>query len=168
MWVSLRLGYRFIVITRIIYFTFSITYEVSDNFYVIAIVCLFKGSDQSLVSSPRTKFSFPYIQSFSPKRCQDKIEKYCIHRNFHQEKFLPSALIDKNFITRIFLSCVNDYIEDMATFTALAKIYSTKYFCNTKVGGLGKIFVQRNFCRIRYLQPPTFNNIVITIFMQPM
>ena len=33
----------------------------------------------------------------------------------------------------------------MATFTALAKIYSTKYFCNTKVAGLGEIFVQQNF-----------------------
>ena len=26
------------------------------------------------------------------------------------------------------------------TFTALAKIYFTKYFCNTKVSGLGEIF----------------------------
>ena len=31
-----------------------------------------------------------------------------------------------------FLSCVNDCIEDMATFTALAKIYSTE-FCSTKI-----------------------------------
>ncbi len=30
-----------------------------------------------------------------------------------------------------FLSCVKNYIEDMAAFTALAK-YS-KFFCNTKV-----------------------------------
>ena len=29
----------------------------------------------------------------------------------------------------------------MATFTALAKIYSTKYFHNTKVAGLGETFV---------------------------
>ena len=35
----------------------------------------------------------------------------------------------------------NDYIEDMATFTTLVKIYSIEYFCNTKVAGLGKIFV---------------------------
>ena len=27
----------------------------------------------------------------------------------------------------------------MVTFTALAKIYFTEYFCNTKVAGLGKI-----------------------------
>ena len=33
----------------------------------------------------------------------------------------------------------------MVTFTALAKIYSTEYFCNTKVAGLGEVFVQRNF-----------------------
>ena len=32
------------------------------------------------------------------------------------------------------------------TFTALAKIYSTKYFCNAKVAGLGKIFVNRDRC----------------------
>jgi hypothetical protein len=31
------------------------------------------------------------------------------------------------------------------TFTTLAKIYSTKCFFNTKVAGLGEIFVQRNF-----------------------
>ena len=39
-----------------------------------------------------------------------------------------------------FLSCVTDYIEDMVTFIALAKIYSTEYFCNTNVAGLGEIF----------------------------
>ena len=52
-----------------------------------------------------------------------------------------------------FLSCVNDYIyiEDMMTFTALAKIYSTKYFCSTKISGLGEIFVKRKFSRIRYI-----------------
>ena len=44
-----------------------------------------------------------------------------------------------------FLSCINDYIEDMATFTALVKIYSTEYFCNTKVARLGEIFVKENF-----------------------
>ena len=39
----------------------------------------------------------------------------------------------------------NDYRENMATSTTLAKIYSTKYFCNAKVAGLGKIFVQQKF-----------------------
>ena len=43
-----------------------------------------------------------------------------------------------------FLSCINDYIEDMTTFTALAKIYSTKYFCDTKVAGLGEILSSEN------------------------
>ncbi len=51
-----------------------------------------------------------------------------------------------------FLSCVNDYIEDIATFTSLAKICSTEYFCNTKVAGLGKIFVQQKFSAIQYSQ----------------
>ena len=57
----------------------------------------------------------------------------------------PSALIGEIFITQIFLSCVNDYIEDMVTFTALVKIYSTEYFCNTR---LGEIFVKEKFSRI--------------------
>ena len=41
----------------------------------------------------------------------------------------------------------------MATFTASAKIYSTKYFCNTKgtLAGLGKIFVQRKSLAIQYV-----------------
>ena len=64
-----------------------------------------------------------------------------------------------------FLSCVNDYIEDMATFTALAKIYFTKYFCNTKVSGVGEIFVKRKFSHIQYynivLAPPPFDNYCI-------
>ena len=36
----------------------------------------------------------------------------------------------------------------MATFTALAK---NLFHCNTKVAGLGEIFVQRKFCCIRYM-----------------
>ena len=48
-----------------------------------------------------------------------------------------------------FLSCVNNYIEDMATFTALAKIYSIEYFCNTNVPGLGEIFVKQKVLAIR-------------------
>ena len=39
----------------------------------------------------------------------------------------------------------------MATFTALVKIYSIEYFCNTKVPGLDEIFVQQKFPAIRYL-----------------
>ena len=49
------------------------------------------------------------------------------------------------------MSCVNDYIEDVVTFTALAKIYSTEYLCNTKVARVDEIFVQWEFCRIRYV-----------------
>ena len=62
---------------------------------------------------------------------------YCIHGKFRQEKISPPALIGKKFITLIFLSCVNDCIEDMATMTALAKNLSMHQ--NTKVAGLGKI-----------------------------
>ena len=55
----------------------------------------------------------------------------------------PPALMDEKF----FVLCY-DYIKDMATFTALAKVYSTEYFCNTKVAGVGKIFVQQKFSAI--------------------
>ena len=44
---------------------------------------------------------------------------------------MPGALVVELFFIREFV--VNDYTEDMATFTALVKIYSTEYFCNTKV-----------------------------------
>ena len=46
---------------------------------------------------------------------------YCIRGNFARRKdppISPPTLIGEKFITLIFLSCVNDYIEDMATFTA--------------------------------------------------
>ena len=38
-----------------------------------------------------------------------------------------------------FLSCVKDYIEDMATSTALVKINSTEYFCIRRELGLAKV-----------------------------
>ena len=44
-------------------------------------------------------------------------------------KNLPPALFSEIFVCKL-LSCVNDCIEDMATFTALAKFFKT---------GLGKI-----------------------------
>ena len=52
-----------------------------------------------------------------------------------------------------FLSRDNDYIEHicMATFTILAEIYSIKYFCDTKVPGLGEIFAQQKFSVIWYI-----------------
>ena len=61
--------------------------------------------------------------------------RYCIHRNFCQEKILPilsPALIGENFITPIFLCYVKDCIEDMAIFTALVKIFSTNFFLQYK------------------------------------
>ena len=42
-----------------------------------------------------------------------------------------------------FLSRGKDYIEHMATFTVLVKIYSIEYFYNTEVPGFGETFVQQ-------------------------
>ena len=64
---------------------------------------------------------------------------YCIRGNFRQFRHLLSLV---KFLYENFLSCINDYIEDMVTFTALAKIYSTEYFCTTKVAGIGEKFVK--------------------------
>ena len=72
------------------------------------------------------------------------LTSYRICRNFRQEKIFTNLAICsywRNFYCVNFLSCVNDYVEDVATFTALVKIYSTEYFCNTKVGGLDENFV---------------------------
>ena len=46
--------------------------------------------------------------------------QYHIARNFRQFHHL---LLLVNFLSTNFLSCVNDYNEDMVTFTALTKIY---------------------------------------------
>ena len=78
--------------------------------------------------------------------------RYRIGRNFHQDKIFANFATYsrwRKFLSANFLSRVNDYIGDMATFTALAKIYSIENFCNTKVSGLGEIFVQRNFSPIQ-------------------
>ena len=72
--------------------------------------------------------------------------------NFRQEKIFANFATCscwRYFLSANFLSRVNDCIEDMVTYTALAKIYSTKYFCNTKVAVLGEIFVQRKFLAIQ-------------------
>ena len=58
---------------------------------------------------------------------------YHIAENFCQFCHLLSLV--KTFSAN-FLFCVHGYIEDIVT---LAKIYSSKYFCNTKVTGLGEI-----------------------------
>ena len=82
--------------------------------------------------------------------------KYHIAGNFCQEKiftnFATCSRWRNNFICEFFVlyMCVNNYIEDIATFTALAKIYSAECFWNTKVAVLGEIFVQRKFSAIRY------------------
>ena len=68
---------------------------------------------------------------------------YYKHETFQQEKLSPispPALIGKNLSCQFFLSCVNNCIEDVATFyTALAKIFSPKKVCDTKVARLGEI-----------------------------
>ena len=58
--------------------------------------------------------------------------------------FATSSQFKNTFIC----SCVNDCIEHMATFTALAIINSTKCFCNTMVAGLSKIFLPQKFWTI--------------------
>ena len=60
---------------------------------------------------------------------------------FTGRKFLPispPALVGENFIHKLF-SYVNDCIEDMATFTVLAKILSANYSCNTEVHVAGLV-----------------------------
>ena len=80
---------------------------------------------------------------------------YCIAENFHQEKIFANfttCLHGQNFYPANFLSHIDDYTEDMATFTALAKIYSSEYFCNARVAGIDEIFVQRKFSAIQYIE----------------
>ena len=68
--------------------------------------------------------------------------KYLPGEKFHQFLHLL-AWVKLNF-----LSHIDDYTKDMATFTALVKIYSGKYFCNARVAGIGEIFVQRKVLAI--------------------
>ena len=65
---------------------------------------------------------------------------YCIAGNFHLEKLRQFHHL-LSLASTIFLSYVNNDVEDMATFTAIGKVYSTEYFYNTGVAGLGEIFV---------------------------
>ena len=44
--------------------------------------------------------------------------------------------------------------EPMAIFIAWVEIYSAQYFCCARVGGLGEIFVQRNFSAVQYFYLP--------------
>ena len=61
-------------------------------------------------------------------------QKFLPGENFHQ---FWHPLIG-TILTMNFLSCVNYYIEDMATFTTLVKTYSIEYF-----------FVQQKFLAIQ-------------------
>ena len=75
---------------------------------------------------------------------------YHIARNFILEKFFALFACSPHF-----LSHVTDYVEPiilcMVTFMAQAKLYSTEYFCNAMVAGLGEIiFVQRKFSVVQY------------------
>ena len=76
---------------------------------------------------------------------------WCIHiiEVFTWREFSPflSPALDswaRFFPTKV-LFHVNDYREPMVIFTAWTKLYSIKYFCDVRVAGLGKIFVQRKF-----------------------
>ena len=68
--------------------------------------------------------------------------------NFRQFRHL--LLLAKILSVNIFL-CVNDYIVDMATFTALAKIKSGKLFMQYMSAGFGENFLPRNVSTIQYL-----------------
>ena len=50
------------------------------------------------------------------------------------------AFIDKIFSHEFFCPMLTHYIEPLVPFTAWAKIYSSEYFCSTKVAELGEIF----------------------------
>ena len=73
--------------------------------------------------------------------------KFSPGENFRQFRHLPAWV---KVLSRDFLSHIDDYTEDMATFTALAKVYSSEYFNNARVAGIGEIFVQRNILAIQY------------------
>ena len=66
--------------------------------------------------------------------------KYHTCGNFARRKVLANFTICSHWKKFIFF---NDYIENMATFTVLVKMYSTEYVCNIKVAGFGEIFVKR-------------------------
>ena len=65
---------------------------------------------------------------------------YHMAENIRQEKIFA------NFATCLHgqncWSHIDDYTEDMATNTALAKIYSSKYFWNARIAGIGENFVR--------------------------
>jgi hypothetical protein len=61
--------------------------------------------------------------------------KFSSGENIYFRHISPPTLISKNFI---FVLC-NDCIENMATFTALVEIFSTKSMCSTKIAGFGKL-----------------------------
>ena len=64
--------------------------------------------------------------------------KFSPGENFRQFHHAPS-LVGKIFYLQIFCPMLM-VTQRMATYAALAKIFSTKYFCNIKVSGLGEIF----------------------------
>ena len=57
---------------------------------------------------------------------------------FTRAKFSP-ALVGK-LLSMNFLSCVNDYIEGMVTFTALVKVYSAIDYRTTYIYRIGNGF----------------------------
>ena len=68
--------------------------------------------------------------------------KFSPGENFRQFCYL---VLLARFCSMNFLSCVNNYIEHMATFTVLAIIYSIEYFCIQKYLGLAKSFSSETF-----------------------
>ena len=62
--------------------------------------------------------------------------------------YVTTCSHQRNFIMLIFVLC--KWLQDMATFTYLMKIFSTKFFFNMKVAGPGEIFVQQKFPCVQY------------------
>ena len=70
---------------------------------------------------------------------------------FHQ--FCQLFSLAKLFIPQFFLSCVGDCTGAWDNLGKKKKKYCTEYFCNKKgIAGLGKIFVQRKFLTVQYMQ----------------
>ena len=65
--------------------------------------------------------------------------------NFRQYRHLISL---PKILSTNFFSCVKDFIADMVTSTALAKLLSLEKYYNTKIAGLCEIFIPRKFSAI--------------------
>ena len=98
--------------------------------------------------------------SFVLTRLQIKQKKILVdHAHQHSTEYSPgeispilsSPLVGENLLIHDFFSCVNNYIEDVATFTVLVKINLVKYLYNSKVTSIGEIFLLRNISTMYFV-----------------